>query len=131
MGKHLMEFLDNAQQLFLCASCGAHLCSTEAIVSRQFHGRHGRAFLVSSCANSYFAPADQKMLMTGLHVVRDVFCVRCDHILGWTYDHAHDEGERYKVGKYVLEMAMVKDVSQQPLLEMSITLQPEQHRRQD
>ena len=96
-------------------------------MSRQFHGRHGRAFLVSSCANSYFAPADQKLLMTGLHVVRDVFCVRCGHILGWTYDHAHDEGERYKVGKYVLGNGDgQRCITAAVAGDGSITLQPEQ-----
>ena len=62
------------EEIYVCKSCKAHLCSSRDIVSQHFHGKHGKAFLTRRCANSYFGPAEQKMLMTGLHIVRNVYC---------------------------------------------------------
>ncbi|GLE04662.1 hypothetical protein PINS_up013641 [Pythium insidiosum] len=45
------------------------------------------------------------MLMTGLHVVVDVYCNTCWNHLGWKYEEAHEEKEKYKIGKIVLELA--------------------------
>ncbi len=46
--------------------------------------------------------------MSGMHLVRDVFCRCCDEKLGWTYDQASDPNQRYKVGKFVLERAKIR-----------------------
>lgn len=42
-------------------------------------------------------------MMTGLHTVADIFCVKCGSIVGWTYETAHDKLQKYKEGKSVLE----------------------------
>ncbi|PIM98802.1 hypothetical protein CDL12_28714 [Handroanthus impetiginosus] len=42
-------------------------------------------------------------MMTGSHVVADIFCVRCGSIVGWKYEIAHEKGQKYKEGKSVLE----------------------------
>ncbi|KAJ0771939.1 putative Yippee domain-containing protein [Helianthus annuus] len=42
-------------------------------------------------------------MMTGLHTVADIFYVKCGSIVGWTYETAHDEAQKYKEGKSVLE----------------------------
>ncbi|EPY29564.1 zinc-binding protein (Yippee) [Strigomonas culicis] len=94
-----------------CALCGAHLCLSQDIISRHFHGKHGRAILVDRCANYYYGPQEQKELMTGTHIVRDVFCNCCDKNVGWCYDFAHSEKERYKVQRFVLEHALIRPVS--------------------
>lgn len=36
----------------------------------------------------------ERTLITGLHTVRDAFCVKCDSKLGWRYESAVDEGQR-------------------------------------
>lgn len=41
--------------------------------------------------------------MTGLHTVADVFCADCGEMLGWKYERAYEESEKYKEGKTVLE----------------------------
>jgi hypothetical protein len=37
------------------------------------------------------------MLITGLHTVADIFCTVCDANLGWKYEMAYEEGQKYKV----------------------------------
>ena len=45
--------------------------------------------------------------MTGAHVVADVACVICQSVLGWKYVDAKDAGQRYKIGKFILETKRV------------------------
>jgi len=42
-------------------------------------------------------------MTTGRHVVRDLFCVCCKSLLGWKYDIAYEQPEKYKEGKIILE----------------------------
>ena len=37
------------------------------------------------------------MLITGLHTVADIFCTVCNTNLGWKYEAAFEEGQKYKV----------------------------------
>ncbi|KAD5962093.1 hypothetical protein E3N88_13566 [Mikania micrantha] len=46
---------------------------------------------------------EDRLMMTGLHTVADIFCVKCGSIVGWTYETAHDKNQKYKEGKSVLE----------------------------
>ena len=98
-----------------CGFCGAHLCTGDDIVSENFRGRHGKAFLVSRCENSYYGHQEEKRLMTGLHRVRDVFCANCDQYVGWGYDFAVDEREMYKMQRFVLVQKLIRVVTQDPL----------------
>ena len=45
--------------------------------------------------------------MTGQHVVADVSCTICSAVLGWKYLDAKETGQKYKIGKYILEMKRV------------------------
>ena len=46
--------------------------------------------------------------MTGAHTVSDISCSMCGVVLGWKYVAAEEEGQRYKVGKCILETRMVR-----------------------
>jgi hypothetical protein len=46
-------------------------------------------------------------LLTGAHVVADVTCVICGTVLGWKYVDAKELGQRYKIGKFILETKRV------------------------
>ncbi|GKD11772.1 yippee-like protein, partial [Tanacetum coccineum] len=46
---------------------------------------------------------EDRMMMTGLHTVSDIFCIKCGLNVGWTYETAHEENQKYKEGKSVLE----------------------------
>ena len=105
-----------------CAKCATDICFTSQIISKGFTGRHGRAYLVSpSVARSQILRSEktlclpntktdnpsQRQLVTGVHTVSDLRCAFCGSMLGWKYDGAEEESQRYKVGKYILETRMV------------------------
>lgn len=48
-----------------------------------------------------------RQLVTGAHTVSDISCVQCGTVLGWKYVDAEEEGQRYKVGKFILETRRV------------------------
>jgi len=75
--------------------------------SQAFQGRHGRAFLFNDVCNITLGGKEDRLLMTGLHTVRDVFCASCSSLLGWKYDFAYEQSQKYKEGKFIVEKAMV------------------------
>jgi len=48
-----------------------------------------------------------RQLVTGAHTVSDISCRCCGSVLGWKYVHAEEEGQRYKIGKFILETQRV------------------------
>ena len=53
-------------------------------------------------------PSERHML-TGRHWVRDVSCKRCHYKLGWMYELAAEDEQRYKEAKVILEKALVRE----------------------
>jgi len=97
-----MVFVDGPQ-VYTCSNCRTHLTSHDDIISKSFHGRHGRAYLFDECVNVIKGPEENRRLMTGLHVVSDIHCKRCKKIVGWTYSKAYERSQKYKEGKFVIE----------------------------
>lgn len=55
-------------------------------------------------------PAEERVLLTGLHAVADIYCENCKTTLGWKYEHAFESSQKYKEGKFIIELAhMIKD----------------------
>ena len=52
----------------------AAVATHEQLVSKSFQGRHGRAFLFTTATNVQLGPKEERVLMTGLHSVCDIFC---------------------------------------------------------
>ena len=50
-----------------------------------------------------------RVMLTGRHMVRDVSCKNCDAKLGWIYEFATEENQRYKEGRVILERALVTE----------------------
>ena len=44
---------------------------------QSFQGRHGRAFLFNNVVNITLGPKEDRLLMTGLHTVADIYCIHC------------------------------------------------------
>ena len=42
-------------------------------------------------------------MTTGRHLVRDISCRQCGETVGWKYDKAFENSEKYKEGKFILE----------------------------
>lgn len=61
--------------------------------------------------NVITGPDEERALITGLHVVCDLYCSCCKNIVGWKYVDAQEETQKYKIGKYILEKAKIKKES--------------------
>ena len=55
-------------------------------------------------------PAEERVLLTGLHAVADIYCDCCKTTLGWKYEQAYESSQKYKEGKFIIELAhMIKE----------------------
>ena len=63
----------------------------------------GRAYLFDQCVNITHGPAKDRILITGLHSVSDIYCKRCKTLIGWTYYKAYETSQKYKEKKYIIE----------------------------
>ncbi|KPI39434.1 yippee-like protein [Cyphellophora attinorum] len=113
------KFLSGHTSRIHCAKCSTDLCLSSQIISKGFVGRHGRAYLVqgtpshiytstANLPNTYQEKAVPRNLVTGQHMVSNVSCAICGVCVGWKYVAASEEGQRYKVGKYILETKRVR-----------------------
>ena len=56
--------------------------------------------------------------MTGLHTVADIYCNDYREVLGWKYERAYQETQKYKEGKFILEKSkIIKENWQYPRLD--------------
>ena len=63
----------------------------------------GRAYLFDQCVNITFGKIEDRILITGLHSVCDIFCKRCKTMVGWTYARAYEASQKYKEKKFIIE----------------------------
>ncbi|KAK0852644.1 protein yippee-like moh1 [Friedmanniomyces endolithicus] len=101
----------NSKRIYGCKICKTHLADHDEIISRNFRGQHGKAFLFNSVVNVQLGEAGERNIITGRHVVRDVSCRQCKEVVGWKYDRAYESTEKYKEGKYILEQELMCQVS--------------------
>lgn len=47
----------------------------------------------------FYSDVQDRVMLTGRHMVRDVSCKNCDAKLGWIYEFATEDAQRYKEGK--------------------------------
>ncbi len=64
-------YLLDESDVFSCAKCHTHLASKDMIMSRAFQGRSGRCYLFETCVNCKLGNEEERMLITGRHVVRN------------------------------------------------------------
>ncbi|GMI71414.1 hypothetical protein like AT2G40110 [Hibiscus trionum] len=89
--------------VYSCKHCLTHLALLDDIISKSFHCRHGKAYLFDKVVNISVGEKEDRMMMTGMHTVVDIFCVGCGSIVGWKYESAHEKTQKYKEGKFILE----------------------------
>ncbi|CAK7274121.1 hypothetical protein SEPCBS57363_005998 [Sporothrix epigloea] len=66
-----------------------------------------RAGGIQDLPNIRIGRAEYRRLVTGMHVVADISCAVCCSKVGWKYIDVSGTAQRYKVGKFVLELAML------------------------
>jgi len=77
--------------LYVCKNCKIHFADATNLISKAFRGKTGTAFLFGSVINVFMGPESEKTMMTGVHIVSDVYCVQCSTVIGWTYVKAFEE----------------------------------------
>ncbi|KAI8826175.1 yippee-like protein [Fimicolochytrium jonesii] len=114
MGIIFKRYLDtpthNNSRIFGCSECKTHMATTEDIVSKAFQGTTGRAYLLQSVVNVIEGDLRTATMTTGVHTVKDIFCTACQTLVGWKYEHAHEDSQKYKEGKFILERQLVCEV---------------------
>lgn len=55
----------------------------------------GRAYLFKRVVNLNFSTIQERVMLTGRHMVRDVMCKNCNAKLGWMYEYATEEAQKY------------------------------------
>ncbi|KAI4716547.1 hypothetical protein E4T48_07219 [Aureobasidium sp. EXF-10727] len=101
----------NCKRIYGCKTCKTHLADHDDIVSRNFRGQHGKAFLFNSVVNIVAGESIERNMTTGRHIVRDIACRQCKETVGWKYDKAYENAEKYKEGKYILEAELLCSVN--------------------
>lgn len=101
----------NSNKIYGCKSCKAHLANHEDIISRNFRGQHGKAYLFAFVVNVETCEPSERNMTTGRHIVRDITCRQCKETVGWKYDKAFEPSEKYKEGKFILEAELLCNVS--------------------
>ncbi|KAF5946196.1 hypothetical protein HYC85_016424 [Camellia sinensis] len=90
-------------RLYSCYKRRNRVALHDDIISKGFQAKNRRAFLFSHATNIVVGPKEDRHLMTGLHTVADVYCSDCREVLGWKYERAYEDSQKYKEGKIVLE----------------------------
>ncbi|KAK6142683.1 hypothetical protein DH2020_023031 [Rehmannia glutinosa] len=75
-----------------------------------YHGlawQPGRGFLFSHVVNVVEGPKADRLLISGTHMVADVFCGDCGEKLGWKYEKTYEQHHKYKEGKTVLAKSKI------------------------
>jgi len=108
MGRVFLEHMGGSR-IYNCHSCLAYLTNRENLVSMRFTGATGAAYLFRKVVNVKYNQMQEREMLTGHHVVRDVLCKNCDTILGWFYEFASDDAQRYKEGHTILEKALIEE----------------------
>ncbi|KAL8611116.1 Protein yippee-like 5 [Nucella lapillus] len=108
MGRIFLQHIGGTK-VFSCASCDTQLTNRSELISTRFTGATGRAFLFNRVVNLNFSEVQDRIMLTGRHMVRDVSCKKCDAKLGWIYEYATEGSQRYKEGRVILERALVTE----------------------
>ncbi|XP_057593733.1 protein yippee-like 5 [Hippopotamus amphibius kiboko] len=101
-------FLDHigGTRLFSCANCDT---IRSELISARITAATDRAFLFNKVVNLQCSEVQDRDMLTGRHVVRDVSCRNCNSKLGWIHEFATEDSQRYKEGRVILERALVRE----------------------
>ncbi|EGT50622.1 hypothetical protein CAEBREN_18899 [Caenorhabditis brenneri] len=111
MGKKFIGVQSGRGELWGCKSCHTYITCLEELTSTAFNGSTGPARLYKRAWNVSHGALGKREMTTGLHIVRDIFCVTCNKKLGWMYEQALVQSQTYKEGQVILEDANMIRIS--------------------
>ncbi|KAJ1294048.1 hypothetical protein BS78_01G116400 [Paspalum vaginatum] len=95
--------LDADGGVYRCKNCSTPLGLAADIISKAFLCSTGRAYLFDTVANVTLGEKEERMMITGLYSISDVFCGGCQETVGWKYELAYERSQKYKEGKFILQ----------------------------
>ncbi|CAL4926806.1 unnamed protein product [Urochloa decumbens] len=102
-GTPIVELDDAHADVYRCKHCRTHLALTDDIISKDFYCKNGKAYLFDKVVNVTVGENEDRMLITGMFTVSDIFCASCGVVLGWKYDTAFESTQKFKEGKFILD----------------------------
>ncbi|KAK9898060.1 yippee-domain-containing protein [Cystobasidium minutum MCA 4210] len=111
-------------KVYSCSVCRTHMATIESMISRRFNGQHGQAYLFDTVFNVVEAGPEDRQMTTGLHRVRDISCKKCGQVMGWKYERAYEQSQKYKEGKSILEKALLVEAAPPSPSEDSLSISP-------
>ncbi|KAH9748801.1 protein yippee-like [Citrus sinensis] len=96
---------------YKCRFCNSHLALADSVLSWVLLKNDTWSIVSISLflthwifrVNIMLGPQEERLMLSGMHTVEDIFCCCCGQIVGWKYVAAHDKNQKYKEGKFVLE----------------------------
>ncbi|EGW35483.1 uncharacterized protein SPAPADRAFT_48472 [Spathaspora passalidarum NRRL Y-27907] len=117
MGLRCTNYFENSKyespdiQIITCKGCSSHLCLSDLILSDNFNGASGPAYLVDNLINIEFnLKSEETPMKTGVYLINKIKCHQCKSPLGWYYKKSYSCAETYKEGKFVIEKNYIKFV---------------------
>ncbi|XP_010834067.1 PREDICTED: protein yippee-like 1 [Bison bison bison] len=105
--KTFQAYLPNCHRTYSCVHCRAHLANHDELISK-----------ASVCSRNqgpmrrgiWTLPGVLTLNVCSLVGGTDIYCENCKTTLGWKYEHAFESSQKYKEGKFIIELAhMIKD----------------------
>lgn len=90
-----------------CKQCRTHLSSYSQIMSKDYRGKTGDAYLMNHVVNVIESTPETRSMITGDYIVCDILCHWCRTLVGWKYLESERKDQRYKEGTYVLELQTI------------------------
>eukprot|EP00400_MALV-I_sp_L67-5_P000872 gene872-785_t len=108
MGIFFKKYLHTEGRYVCCSNCGTHFALCRDLLSTNFRGRTGAAMLFDKVVNVTTGPPEDSVMTTGLHTIRIIYCLDCHENVGWKYEVAFEDDQKYKEGRYILEEGLLE-----------------------
>ncbi|XP_016476149.2 protein yippee-like At5g53940 [Nicotiana tabacum] len=87
-----------------CKICKTQLALTNNLMLKDFICHKEKAYLFRNVVNITFGPNEEKMILSEMHTIADIFCCCCGQIVGWKYVATpYGNNHKCKEGNFVLE----------------------------
>ncbi|SCU84422.1 LADA_0D01596g1_1 [Lachancea dasiensis] len=113
MGLRYTSYIDHPKNkhakfvTYGCCNCRTHLSSSAQIMSKDYRGTTGDAYLMNRVVNVLEGDRETRCMLTGCYVVCDIKCHMCKNLVGWKYVESERKDQRYKEGKFILELQTI------------------------
>eukprot|EP00455_Lapot_gusevi_P028770 TRINITY_DN3080_c0_g1_i10.p1 TRINITY_DN3080_c0_g1~~TRINITY_DN3080_c0_g1_i10.p1 ORF type:complete len:341 (-),score=7.32 TRINITY_DN3080_c0_g1_i10:291-1313(-) len=98
---------------YVCKHCGLSLFQQNHIISQDIV-KHGKAHLTTSVGNISYGPKICRRFPTGLYAVLELLCNGCSNVVGWKFEQAFEDRQKYREGKFMITDATLCQLQSQP-----------------